>query len=167
LYGDDRKAVSGGSDMKKTWVLIVTVLLLSGGVYAAGRDTGSAKEAKAMVQRAVTYLKTNGPEIAFPAFSDPKGKFVDRDLYIWVADADANMKCVAHGVSAQLIGRDLMEFKDSDGKMFIREIYELSRKKGSGWVDYKWFRPATQKIEQKSVYFEKVDHYIVACGYYK
>jgi cytochrome c len=153
--------------MKRASIVVLAILLFTGGVCAAASDTGSAKEAKAMVQRAVAYLKTNGPEIAFPAFSDPKGKFVDRDLYIWVADADANMKCVAHGVSAQLIGRDLMEFRDSDGKMFIREIYELSRKKGSGWIDYKWFRPATQKIEQKSVYFEKVDHYIVACGYYK
>jgi hypothetical protein len=153
--------------MKKTWVLILSILLLSGSVFAAGKDTGSAQEAKAMVQKAVAYLKTNGPEAAFRAFSDPKGNFVDRDLYIWVADADANMKCVAHGVSAQLIGRELMEFKDSDGKMFIREIYELAGKKGGGWVDYKWFKPATRKIEQKSVYFEKVDHYIVACGCYK
>ena len=153
--------------MKKALVAILTLLLCAGGVHAAAKDTGSAKEAKAMVQRAVATLKTNGPDVAFPAFSDPKGKFVDGDLYIWVADMNANMKCVAHGVSAQLVGRDLMEFKDSDGKMFIREIYELAKIRGSGWVDYKWFRPATQKIEQKSVYFEKVDRYIVACGYYK
>jgi cytochrome c len=159
--------LQGVAHMKKTLVAILTLLLCAGGVHAAAGDTGSAKEAKAMVQKAVAYLKTNGPDVAFPAFSDPKGKFVDRDLYIWVADMNANMKCVAHGVSAQLVERDLMEFKDSDGKLFIREIYELAKIRGSGWVDYKWFRPATRKIEQKSVYFEKVDHYIVACGYYK
>ncbi len=153
--------------MKKAFLIILALLLGNGGVCTAAEGTGSAKEAKAMVQRAVAYLKTNGPGVAFPAFSDPKGKFVDRDLYIWVADANDNMQCVAHGVGAQLIGRDLMEFKDSDGKPFIREIHQLAKRKNSGWVDYKWFRPATQRIEQKSVYFEKVDHYIVACGYYK
>jgi hypothetical protein len=153
--------------MKITLVAILTLLLCTGGVHAADRDTGSAEEAMAMVQKAVACLKTNGPDIAFPAFSDPKGSFVDRDLYIWVADMDANMKCVAHGASAQLVGRDLMNFKDSDGKPFMREIYELAKIREGGWVDYKWFRPATQKIEQKSVYLEKVDLYIVGCSYYK
>jgi hypothetical protein len=159
--------LQGVTHMKKTLITILTLLLCTGGVHAAAGDAGSAKEAKTMVKKAAAFLKTNGPDVAFPAFSDPKGKFVDRDLYIWVADMNANMKCVAHGVSAQLVGRDLMDFKDSDGKLFIREIYELAKIRESGWVDYKWFRPATRKIEQKSVYFEKVDHYIVACGYYK
>jgi len=157
----------GAVHMKITLVAILTLLLCAGGVHTAAGDTDSAKEAKAMVQKAVAYLKTNGPDVAFPAFSDPKGNFVDRDLYIWVADMNANMKCVAHGASVQLVGRDLMDFKDSDGKPFMREIYELAKIRESGWVDYKWFRPETRKIEQKSTYFEKVDHYIVACSYYK
>ena len=153
--------------MKITLVTILTLFLFTGGVHAASGNIGSAKEAKAMVQRAVAYLKTNGPDVAFPAFSDPKGHFVDRDLFIWVADANADMKCVAHGVSVQLVGRNLLDFKDSDGKPFVREIYELAKTRANGWVDYKWFRTETQKVEQKSIYFEKVDQYIVACGYYK
>ena len=153
--------------MKITLVTILTLLLFTGGVHAASGNIGSATEAKALVQRAVAYLKTNGPDVAFPVFSDPKGLFVDRDLYIWVADANADMKCVAHGVSVQLVGRNLLDFKDSDGKPFVREIYELAKTRDNGWVDYKWFRPETQKVEQKSIYFEKVGQYIVACGYYK
>ncbi|HOD36795.1 MAG TPA: cache domain-containing protein [Syntrophales bacterium] len=153
--------------MRNTLTVILTLFLSTGVVYAAAGDIGSAKEAKAMVQKAVAYLKTNGPEAAFPAFSDPKGEFLDRDLYIWVADANADMTCVAHGASAQLVGRTLLDFKDSDGKPFMREIRELARTSESGSVDYKWFRPGTGKIEQKSVYFETVGHYIVACGYYK
>ncbi len=153
--------------MKVTVVAILTVLLFAGGVHAAPGNAGSAEDARALVQRAVAYLRANGPDVAFPAFSDPKGCFVDRDLYILVADAAADMKCVAHGASLQLVGRILLEFKDSDGKPFMREIYDLAKTRDNGRVDYKWFRPETRKVEQKAIYFEKTDHYIVACGYYK
>lgn len=153
--------------MKMTLVTILTLLLLTGGAHAASGNIGSAEEARAMVQRAVAYLRAYGPDVAFPAFSDPKGDFVDRDLYIWVADANHDMKCVAHGASAQLVGRILLDFKDSDGKPFVREIYDLAETRDNGWVDYKWFRPETRKVAQKAIYFEKVDQYIIACGYYK
>jgi len=56
--------------MKKILIAIMSLILCAGGVYAAAGDTGSANEAKAMVKKAVAYLKTNDPGVAFPAFSD-------------------------------------------------------------------------------------------------
>ena len=151
--------------MRKVLVAILVTLLCVGVTFAAAK--GTAKEAKAMVDKAVALLKSSGPDKAFPAFNDQKGKFRDRDLYIWVADMNANMKCVAHGANPALIGKELIEFKDSDGKLFIKEIYEMAKSKGSGWVDYKWTNPESKKIEQKSVYLEKFNNYVVVCGFYK
>ncbi len=148
---------------KKFWLGLFIVLWVAGSALAGG----TADEAKGLVEKAVALMKASGNEKAFKEFSDPKGKFVDRDLYIWVADINANAKCLAHGANAKLIDKELIEFKDSDGKLFITEIVNLAKSKGNGWVDYKWTNPVSKKIEQKSVYLQKVDNLVVTCGFYK
>ena len=34
-------------------------------------------------------------------------------------------------------------------------------------MDYKWTNPTSKKVEQKSIFFEKVGDLVIACGYYK
>ncbi len=150
--------------MTKRLLIVVGMVLW---VFSSAFAGGTPDEAKALVEKAIGFMKSSGNEKAFKEFSDPKGKFVDRDLYIWVADINANAKCLAHGANAKLIDKELIEFKDSDGKLFISEIVNLAKSKGTGWVDYKWTNPVSKKIEQKSVYFQKVDNLIVVCGIYK
>jgi cytochrome c len=149
--------------MKKLFVVILINLFAFSFAFAGG----TANEAKALVEKAITYVKANGNEKGFAEISNLKGKFVDRDLYVWVADMNSNAKCLAHGANEKLIGKDLIEFKDSDGKLFISEIVNVAKAKGTGWVDYKWTNPVSKKIELKSVYFEKVDNLVYACGFYK
>ena len=43
----------------------------------------------------------------------------------------------------------------------------MAKTKGSGWQDYKFVNPETKQIEPKSMYIEKYDNVIVACGIYK
>ncbi|RPI73627.1 MAG: histidine kinase [Desulfobacteraceae bacterium] len=150
--------------MKKLLLVVFIGLFLVGYVLAAG---GTADEAKAMVQKAVAFIKANGNEKAFAEFNNNKGQFVDRDLYIWVADLKDSAKCLAHGANSKLIGQSLIDFKDTDGKLFIKEIVDLANSKGSGWIDYKWTNPTTKNIDRKSVYFEKLNTLVVVCGFYK
>jgi cytochrome c len=35
---------------------------------------------------------------------------------------------------------------------------------GSGWVNYKWPSPVTNKIEDRSAYIEKMGDYLVGVG---
>ncbi len=149
--------------MKKMWVIVMAGLMLAGAAWAS--EKGSAKEAKAMVGKAVAYLNANGQAKAFAEFDNSRGKFVDRDLYIWVSDLKG--KVVSHGVNAKLIGKELYGLRDTDGKQFIKEIIDVAKAKGSGWVDYKYTNPVSKKVEQKSVYFEKVKDLIIVCGFYK
>ena len=88
-----------------------------------------------------------------------------RDLYITVYDL--NGKCLAHGANFKMIGKDLIDLKDSDGKAFVKERMELAKTKGKGWQDYKFTNPVSKKIEPKSMYFEKLEDMVVACGIYK
>lgn len=132
---------------------------------ATAAEHGTAQEAEAMVKKAIAYMKTNGQEKALAEFNNPKGSFVDRDLYVWVAEN--NGKAIAHGANQRLVGKDLRTLRDVDNKAFIEEIMTMANSKGKGWVDYKWPNPVTKAIEAKSTYFEKSGDLIFACGIYK
>ena len=146
-------------------VICLASFMLAVGSIAFAAEFGTKAEAEAMVKKAVAEIKAVGQEKAFAEFNDLKGKFVDRDLY--VAVYDLNGKCLAHGANAKMIGKDLIDLKDTDGKPFIKERNEMAKTKNSGWVDYKFTNPVTKKVEPKSQYFEKTGDLIVACGFYK
>jgi signal transduction histidine kinase len=153
--------------MKKLIAAIIGVsfLVLMAGSITLAAEFGTAAEAEAMVKKAVQLIKTEGKEKAFAAFCDPKGKFVDRDLYITVYDL--NGKCLAHGANPKMIGKDLIELKDPDGKPFVKERVEMSKTKDKFWLDYKFTNPISKKIEPKSMYSEKAGDIIINCGIYK
>jgi cytochrome c len=129
-------------------------------------EFGTKDEAVAMVKRVQDDFKKDGPEMTFKAVSDKSTKeFHDRDLYPFIYDL--NGVCVAHGARPALIGKNLIDLKDQDGKYLIREMIKIADGPGSGWVDYKWPNPITNKIEDKSSYVEKMGNYLVGVGIYK
>lgn len=153
----------------KTLLKSMMVMAVAGfvSVAAVAAERGTADEANALVKKAVAYLKANGKEKAFTAFNDPKGQFVDRDLYIFVYDMQGNNMAIGNGNAAKMVGKSLIDMRDADGKYIIKSFIETVNAKGKGWVDYKWPNPVTKGIEAKSSYVEKVDDVIVGSGVYK
>lgn len=156
--------------MKRHFLRLALALGLSAVLPAtqalAANERGSAEEATALVKKGIAFLKANGNEATYAAISDPKGQFVDKDLYLFIFDASG--KTLAHGANVKLIGKNLTEMKDADDKFFIKEFLSVAAKKGKGWVDYKWPHPITKNIEHKSTYIEKLDDgSIIGCGIYK
>jgi cytochrome c len=154
----------GGYIMKKVCVVVLAVFLAVSFAYAQGQF-GTAGEAKALMNKAVTYLKANGKDKAFAAFDNKKGDFVNKDLYIFVLDL--NGKILSHGANEKLIGKDMMETKDKTGQLFIKKMVDLANTKGKGEVEYYWDNPVTKQVAPKVSILEKVGDVIVACGYYK
>jgi signal transduction histidine kinase len=152
--------------MKKIFatVLVSFFLFAAGSITWAG-EFGTAAEAEALVKKAVTQIKADGKEKVFAEINNPKGKYIDRDLYIFVYDLKG--VCVAHGFNQKMIGKDLSGMKDKDGKSYVKERIEIAQTKGKGWQDYKFTDPLSKKIEQKSAYIERLDDLIVGCGIYK
>ncbi|HNY31391.1 MAG TPA: cache domain-containing protein [Fibrobacteria bacterium] len=93
------------------------------------------------------------------------GKWVKGELYVFAYDMEGVM--VAHPKNSKLVGKNLLEVPDVDGKLFRKEIVELAKSKGSGWVDYKYKNPQTGKTEAKTTYLKKVGDLILCCGIYK
>jgi signal transduction histidine kinase len=142
--------------------VILATTLASGAAMAA--DRANKSEAEAMVKKAVAHLKSKGTA-AYADFTAPSKNFVDRDLYIVVYGLDG--KCLAHGQNAKQVGKDLINLKDPDGKLFVKERVELAASKGNFWQDYKFTDPLTKSIMPKQMYCEKVDNVAVCGGIYK
>ena len=153
--------------MKKLIATMIGVgfLVMMAGTVTFAAEFGTTAEAEALVKKAIQLIKADGREKAFAEINNPKGKFVDRDLYIFVYDM--NGKCVAHGFNAKMIGKELIEMKDSKGKYFVKERVEIAKTKGQGWQDYMFTDPLTKNIEPKSAYVERLENLIVGCGVYK
>jgi signal transduction histidine kinase len=146
-----------------TWVLAASLALPSFSAFA--EEFGSAADAEAMVQKAIAHIKTAGAEAAFADFTAQKTDFIKNDVYVVVYDLSG--KALAHGQNPKQVGKDLIAFKDADGKEFIKERVELAKSKGKFWQDYKFTDPVTKKILPKSAYCEKSDNNIVCAGIYK
>ncbi|HUO77780.1 MAG TPA: cache domain-containing protein [Thermodesulfovibrionales bacterium] len=154
--------------LKKTVVCIMVTMFLASLAFAAEKGPekrGTKAEAEAMVKKAIEYIKANGRDKAFAEFSNPSGKFVDKDLYVFVYDL--NGKCLAHGANAKMVGKDLINMKDPEGKEYVKERISIAKNQGKGWQDYKFPNPVTKQIEHKTAYIEKFEDIIVGCGVYK
>lgn len=149
--------------MKQILCMVLIALFVGATPYMSFAASDSDKAVE-LVKQAVTFYKTNGMEKALDEFNNPKGQFNKGELYIFVYDLKATM--LAHP-NNKLIGKNLLDVPDADGKPFRKEIVATVTAKGSGWTDYKYKNPKTKEVEQKTTYCEKADELIICCGIYK
>jgi PAS domain S-box-containing protein len=123
-------------------------------------------DAQELVHTALAFLQTHGRERFLQEVNKPHGQFCKGELYAFVYDREMTM--LAHPVKPALVGQNQIDTKDwPGGKFFRREIQEVARSKGSGWVDYEYENPANESIEPKTTYVERADDLIICAGVYK
>ena len=133
---------------------------------ARAAEFGTRDEAVAMVKRVQDMFKKDGPDTTFKAITAKLAEFHDRDLYPFVYDL--NGVNVAHGADPTLVGKNLINVKDDNGKLLIQEIIAVAKGSGSGWVDFRWPNPITKQIQDKSSFVQLLgDKYVVGVGIYK
>lgn len=137
------------------------LLLTSASAFA----NATPAEATAMVKKGVAFIKASGKDKGHAEISSKDSQFKKDDLYLVVYGLDGVVR--AHGANEKMIGKNLIELKDIDGKLFVKERVELAQSKGTFWQDYKFTNPVTKKIEPKSMYCEKLDDAVVCGGVYK
>lgn len=151
--------------MKRQLAVAGLFLSLVFSAHGIAAEKGTAEEAQKMVQKTIEHMKANGREKTIDAVN-ARGEFVDRDLYVVIYDMKG--RAVAHAGNAKMVGKELIDNKDVDGKYFVRERIEIAKTKGKGWQDYKFVNPAKNNvIEPKSMYIEKYEDLIIGCGIYK
>lgn len=153
--------------MMRRLFLRAALLLAAGGYWhgaGAAEGRASLEEAQAMMNKAVAYLKKNGIDKMVAEVNQPKGQFVDRDLYVSLMDSK-NIN-LAHGANQKMVGKDLSELRDADGTYITRQRNEVLKTANTGSIKYRFVNPVSGKVEPKTMFFTKVDGYVVSCGAY-
>jgi signal transduction histidine kinase len=149
--------------MRKLFVLCTAVIFIAG--FSATAFSATLDEAKALVEKAAAYYEANGKEKAIKEYNNPKGQFVNGELYVFAWDMNGTN--IAHPINPKQIGVNVIELPDVDGKFFRKEAMETVKKSGTATVDYKFKNPATGKVEPKVTYFKKVGDVVLGCGAYR
>jgi hypothetical protein len=145
-------------------MLAAGLAVASHGAFAAA-EHATKEEATAMVKKGVAFIRSSGKDKGYAEISNKGGRFSDRDLYLVVYGLDGVVR--AHGANEKMIGKNLIELKDVDGKAFVKERVDLAQSQGTFWQDYKFTNPVSKKIEPKQMYCEKLDDTVVCGGVYK
>ncbi|MFA6010653.1 MAG: cache domain-containing protein [Desulfobacteraceae bacterium] len=160
--------------MSRIKVIIVVMFTLIASFVTApfAQAGGTAPEAEAIVKKALAYVKANGVDKAIPVFNKKDGEYVKGDMYVFmfrVSDKQgARVVTLAHPANPGLIGKDLYDLKDPDGKQFMAEMTKKAMQEKGGWVHYKWSHPQTKKIGEKSSYVLPAGPDVfIGCGIYK
>ena len=149
----------------KALQFVAAAALLTGVNVAVAAEFGTKDEAVALVKKAVTFIKDQGADKAYAEVSNKSGQFNDRDLYVVVYGLDG--KVLAHGSNSKLIGKDMLDAQDVDGKPYVKERVDMARAQPTFWQDYKFANPVSKKVEPKQMYCERVAETAVCAGIYK
>jgi cytochrome c len=145
---------------------LALALGLATGMPAAAKEGNATKDdAVATVKKGIAFIKSNGRDKGYAEVSNKEGQFIDRDLYLVVYGLDGTVR--AHGANGKMVGKNLIDLKDVDGKAFVKERVDLAQSKGTFWQDYKFTNPVSKKVEPKQMYCEKLEDAVVCGGIYK
>jgi cytochrome c len=148
--------------MKLLSAMTLGLAVASGNVSAEP----SEKDAIALVDKGAAFMKAKGKDEMIKRIAAKDPEFVQPALYLFMCDLKTGV-LIAHPMNPALIGKDLTDVPDINGKKFRREIIDLAAKDGKGWVDYAYKNPNNGKIEPKTTYVMRVGDVVLEAGIYK
>jgi cytochrome c len=140
------------------------VFILAMGASCLAAESPGAEEAKALLDKAVTYFDNNGVARALCAYNDPNGAFRKGPLYVFAINMDGVY--FAHGAAPSLIGTSLRDTRDAAGQPIGELVMGAVATQQSAAVDYMWLNFETNKVEKKHTFLKKVGKFVLGVGYY-
>jgi len=143
-----------------------TALCLALASTGALANDPTKEDAIAMAERGAALMKAKGKAEMMKKINAKDPEFVQGELYVDMRDIKSGI-VLAHPYNPSIVGKDLTDVPDANGKKYRREIIELAAAKGKGWVDYQYKNPTSGKIEPKTTYILRVDDVVLEAGIYK
>jgi len=109
-----------------------------------------------LVERAAALVATEG-EAALTQFAVPDSEWFDGSIYFFAYALDGT--CLFNAEAPDLVGRNLLDLEDLNGKPLIRYITDIGRESppdAFGWVFYLWQEGTQLSPSWKSAYVRKV-----------
>jgi hypothetical protein len=147
--------------------LSTAVIALSTAVFAQQGQSGTAQEARAMLDKAVAAVKADR-DLALGMFNKGEGGFRDRDLYPFCSRI-SDGKGVATPLAVPT-GTDLRTLRDSTGKAFGLEQFVAAQKPEGQITEVSYMFPkpgTTAPAVAKISFVTRVGDLICGVGYYK
>ena len=144
---------------------LLTAAMLAAAIPAYANDP-TERDAIAMAEKGAAFIKANGQDAFLKKIANKDPDYLQGSLYVDVRDIKTGI-VLAHPVNPSIVGKDLTDIPDANGKKYRREIIELAAKKGHGWVDYQYKNPSSGKIEPKTTYILRVNDVVLEAGIYK
>jgi cytochrome c len=152
--------------MKKNVLVagLMGVTLIGSALSVLAQQFGTAAEARSMLERAVTELKSN-EAAALAKFNDKENKqFRDRDLYVFCFNV-SDGKFTAHP-NPSIMGTDVRALKVKDDPLGQR-LFDQVKEGTVATVDYNFPKPGTTEPVPKESYIIRVGAQGCGVGYYK
>jgi signal transduction histidine kinase len=152
--------------MKKNVLVVglMGVTLIGSALSVLAQQFGTAAEARAMLDRAVTELKSN-EAAALAKFNDKENKqFRDRDLYVFCFNV-SDGKFTAHP-NPSIMGTDVRALKAKDDPLGQR-LFDQVKEGTVTTVEYNFPKPGTTEPVPKESYIIRVGGQGCGVGYYK
>ena len=151
--------------MNRPFALGLAALALLWSAGLASAQSGTAAEAKAMLDGGVAALKANEAS-ALIAFNDKSNKqFHDRDLYVYCFEMGTG-KFTAH-VNPALMGTDARILKEKDGSPLGQKVYDAAKEGTITTISYNFPKPGSTDPVPKEAYVTRVGNQGCGVGYYK
>ena len=149
--------------LRATLIAAATAAALTMPGLALAQQTGSAAEARTMLDKAAAAVRADKTK-ALASFNAGSDGFRDRDLYPFCANASDGM-FTAHPT---LRGKPVRDLKDSTGRNFGEDILKAGSAEGTvNEVAYQFPRPNGGEVAPKISYVTKITDQICGVGYYK
>ncbi|MBF0495367.1 MAG: cache domain-containing protein [Deltaproteobacteria bacterium] len=155
--------------MKKRLImgLVLCLLVTLSFSLSFAQDKATKDECVAKCKEAAKLITDKGLDAALKVLNDPKGPFVWKDSYVFTTNMDTGVN-LSH-LNPKMVGKNLMEAKDVNGKAFYAEYIEVAKSKGEGWVSYMWPKPGEKTPSKKLAYVYRVpgQPILVGAGVYE
>ena len=146
-------------------MLVARAGLLRDAVVSMRLRQASADEAHDLLQRAVAHLRQAGRARALADFHTADGRFIDRDLYIFIFDRNGQVS--AFGANPGLVGQPATAVPGLDAAPFLARAWAAADS-GGGWIQYGVVSPGTQQVTPKESFILPLGKTeFIGCGAYR
>lgn len=143
--------------------LLLALLLIS--QFQLARAEDNPADAIAMVEKGLAYMQKNGKDALVQEINNKNPEFINGSIYLYLRGLDGIV--IAHPINPKLIGKNMLDLPDADGKYYRKDIIALAKTKGKGWVDYRYNNPVSKQVENKTTYILRNNDVILEAGIYK
>lgn len=146
------------------FVKFLLALLLTSQLSLALAEDNPA-DAIAMVDKGLAYMQKNGKDALVQEINNKNPEFINGSIYLYLRGLDGVV--IVHPINPKLVGKNMLDLPDADGKYYRKDIIALAKTKGKGWVDYRYNNPVSKQVENKTTYILRNNDVILEAGIYK